>query len=51
MRLDPWAEMEERKPGGGVNRVRRGVYGKSREQRQDLNRIQTEAIAWEDILE
>jgi hypothetical protein len=51
MRLDPWAGMEQHKPVGGVNRVRRGVYGKSREQRQDLNRTQTEAVSWEDIPE
>jgi hypothetical protein len=51
MRLDPWDGMEQHKPVGGVNRVRRGVYGKTREQRQDINRTQTTRVAWEDVPE
>jgi hypothetical protein len=41
MRLDPWDGMDEHKLVGGVNQVKRGVYGRSREQRQDINRTQT----------
>jgi hypothetical protein len=49
MRLDPWKGLDEHKPVGGVNRVRRGVYGKSREMRQDINRTETTAVSWEHI--
>lgn len=49
MRLDPWKGLEDHFPIDGVNRVRRGVYGKSREKREDVNRTETEAVRRGDI--
>ena len=40
MRLDPWEGLQEHLPLGGVNRVRRGVYGQSRQKREDINRTE-----------
>ena len=49
MRLDPWEGLQEHLPLGGVNRVRRGVYGQSRQKREDINRTETGPVKWEDI--
>jgi hypothetical protein len=49
MRLDSWKGLEDHLPLGGVNRVRRRVYGQSREKREDINQTETQPIKWEDI--
>jgi hypothetical protein len=49
MRLDPWKGLEDHLPLGGVNRVRRRVYGQSREKREDIDQTETQPVKWEDI--
>ncbi|KAI4234332.1 MAG: hypothetical protein L6R40_006809 [Gallowayella cf. fulva] len=37
MRLDPWRGLDAHRPLGSINRVRKGVYGRSTKQRDELN--------------
>ena len=49
MRLDPWKGLEDHLPIGGVNRVRRSVYGTSREKREEINQTETQSVKFDDI--
>jgi hypothetical protein len=44
MRLSPWDGLQEHRPLGSINRLRRVVYEMSRKKREAVNAVQTKAV-------